>query len=195
MTTVADVRQRPRTAYPLREPQAADVITAMASRSGFSVKDLVGKSRRRPLVGYRQVAMAACRLVTSCSYPTIGRAFGDRDHTTVISACKRVAADPHLAAMARQLADDVLTEERGGGLKLHLQSTSRIVEVDGGRGVVPGRVWEGVTDSGIQVTCIITRIAVDRSDDTSRFEAELARCRTGPPPAVHTDAFPARLVL
>ena len=50
----------------------------------------------------RQVAMYLCRRLTSHSLPTIGRAFGNRDHTTVLYACRtteeRMAFDPELAA-------------------------------------------------------------------------------------------------
>lgn len=46
-------------------------------------------------------------------------------------------------------------------MKLDLQSTTRVVEVNG----VPARVWQGQTDTGIPVTVLITRIAVAMADD------------------------------
>jgi len=52
--------------------------------------DLSSKSRKQSLARPRQVAMALARELTSHSYPEIGSAFGGRDHTTVINACKRV---------------------------------------------------------------------------------------------------------
>lgn len=55
------------------------------------VADLSSKSRKQSLTRPRQIAMCLARELTSHSYPEIGDAFGGRDHTTVINACKRVA--------------------------------------------------------------------------------------------------------
>lgn len=54
------------------------------------VSDLLSKSRKQNLTRPRQIAMSLARELTSHSYPEIGDAFGGRDHTTVINACKRV---------------------------------------------------------------------------------------------------------
>lgn len=79
-------------------------------------------------------------------------------------------------------------------MKLTLTSTDRVVQVERDGASVPGRVWEGTTDTGIAVSCVITRIAVRRDDaDLSQFQAELAE--QSPAPAVHVDAFPHRLIL
>ena len=40
----------------------------------------------------RQMAMYLCKDMTSCSYPEIGKAFGGKDHTTVIHAVKKIVA-------------------------------------------------------------------------------------------------------
>lgn len=55
------------------------------------IADLSSKNRRQSVTRPRQIAMALARELTSYSYPEIGNAFGGRDHTTVINACKRVA--------------------------------------------------------------------------------------------------------
>ena len=52
--------------------------------------DLIGPSRRRPLVTARQIAMYVFRDLTDLSFPAIGREFGDRDHTTVIHAVDKI---------------------------------------------------------------------------------------------------------
>ena len=54
------------------------------------IADLSSKSRRRTITQPRQIAMCLARELTSHSFPEIGDAFGGRDHTTVINACKRV---------------------------------------------------------------------------------------------------------
>ena len=53
--------------------------------------DLSSKSRKQSMTRPRQIAMCLARELTSHSYPEIGDAFGGRDHTTVINACKRIA--------------------------------------------------------------------------------------------------------
>ncbi|MCK5925238.1 MAG: chromosomal replication initiator protein DnaA, partial [Methylococcales bacterium] len=56
----------------------------------LNVMELLSKVRKQSITRPRQVAMALARELTTHSYPEIGHAFGGRDHTTVISACKRV---------------------------------------------------------------------------------------------------------
>jgi len=52
--------------------------------------DLLSKRRTRSLARPRQVAMALAKELTTHSLPEIGDAFGGRDHTTVLHACKRI---------------------------------------------------------------------------------------------------------
>lgn len=52
--------------------------------------DLSSKNRRQSITRPRQIAMCLARELTSHSFPEIGDAFGGRDHTTVINACKRI---------------------------------------------------------------------------------------------------------
>jgi chromosomal replication initiator protein len=54
------------------------------------IADLSSKNRRQSITRPRQIAMALARELTSHSYPEIGDAFGGRDHTTAINACKRI---------------------------------------------------------------------------------------------------------
>jgi chromosomal replication initiator protein len=54
------------------------------------VADLLSKRRRRSITRPRQIAMALAKELTSHSLPEIGDAFGGRDHTTVLHACRRV---------------------------------------------------------------------------------------------------------
>jgi chromosomal replication initiator protein len=52
--------------------------------------DLLSKRRNRSVARPRQVAMALAKELTNHSLPEIGDAFGGRDHTTVLHACKRI---------------------------------------------------------------------------------------------------------
>ncbi len=55
------------------------------------IADLLSKKRSRSIARPRQMAMALCKELTNHSLPEIGDAFGGRDHTTVIHACKKIA--------------------------------------------------------------------------------------------------------
>ena len=55
------------------------------------VSDLLSSRRNRSLARPRQIAMTLAKELTNHSYPEIGEAFGGRDHTTVLHACRRVA--------------------------------------------------------------------------------------------------------
>jgi chromosomal replication initiator protein len=56
------------------------------------IADLLSKRRSRSIARPRQIAMALAKELTSHSLPEIGDAFGGRDHTTVLHACRRVKA-------------------------------------------------------------------------------------------------------
>ena len=66
------------------------ILKATAELFNFSLDQITGGSRRRPLVDARQIAMYVTRNMTDLSYPEIGRAFGNRDHTTVIHAVRKI---------------------------------------------------------------------------------------------------------
>jgi chromosomal replication initiator protein len=73
------------------KPRTDDELLAeMAVILGHSVEALRGKSRQRPLVTARQMAMYVFRELTDLSYPAIARLFGGRDHTTVIHAVDKI---------------------------------------------------------------------------------------------------------
>ncbi|MCW9025060.1 MAG: chromosomal replication initiator protein DnaA [Gammaproteobacteria bacterium] len=54
------------------------------------VADLLSKRRNRSITRPRQIAMTLCKELTNHSLPEIGDAFGGRDHTTVLHACKKI---------------------------------------------------------------------------------------------------------
>jgi chromosomal replication initiator protein len=67
------------------------ILDATSETFGFSVEELCGPNRRRPLVTARQVSMYVFRELTDFSYPAIGREFGGRDHSTVMHAVDKIA--------------------------------------------------------------------------------------------------------
>jgi len=79
---LTDATPRPRT--------DSELLAEIAQHLGFDVEALCSKSRLRPLVTARQIAMYLFRDLTDLSYPSIARLFGGRDHTTVIHAVEKI---------------------------------------------------------------------------------------------------------
>jgi chromosomal replication initiator protein len=74
------------------EISAATIMAVTAEFFNITIDDLVGGSRSRMLVGARQMAMYLCRELTDLSLPKIGEKFGNRDHTTVMHAERKIRA-------------------------------------------------------------------------------------------------------
>ena len=68
----------------------AEIINIAAGFYQLSVDDLYGSSRSQTIALARQVAMYLCREMTNLSLPKIGQLFGNRDHTTVMYANKKI---------------------------------------------------------------------------------------------------------
>ena len=66
------------------------ILEETAKMFGWTIDDLCGRSRRRPLVTARQIGMYVFRELTDYSYPQIAREFGGRDHTTVMHAVEKI---------------------------------------------------------------------------------------------------------
>ncbi|MCU1357075.1 MAG: dnaA [Acidimicrobiales bacterium] len=91
------------------------ILETTSEMFDFTIEELKGKSRQRPLVTARQIAMYVFRELTDLSYPAIAREFGGRDHTTVIHAVEKIKA---LMGERRQIYDQVselVTLVRKGG--------------------------------------------------------------------------------
>lgn len=77
------------------------IIDATAKYYRIKISDILGKKRTRNIARPRQVAMSLTKELTNLSLPSIGDAFGGRDHTTVMHGVKAVAKlredDPELA--------------------------------------------------------------------------------------------------
>jgi chromosomal replication initiator protein len=103
--------------YPGRTPQrrsVEDIQQRTCEVFGVSMDQLLSTSRAAPVAWPRQVAMYLSRELTDQTLPAIGRAFGGRNHTTVLHACRRtaerIASDPDAYDAVRRL-----TQELGGG--------------------------------------------------------------------------------
>jgi len=73
------------------------------------VADLLSSRRTRSITRPRQIAMALSKLLTRHSLPEIGSAFGGRDHTTVLHACRKIE---ELRGEDRRIDEDVEILER-----------------------------------------------------------------------------------
>ncbi len=86
-----------------------DVITSVADYFGVSVDQLKSKRRTQDLARYRQTAMYLARELTGASLNQIGRALGNRDHSTVSHACNKIAGlakkDPQFRGALKAITD------------------------------------------------------------------------------------------
>lgn len=86
----------------------------VAYHYGISITEICSARRTAPVVFPRQIAMYLAKVLTTGSYPEIGRSFGGRDHTTVLHACRTVTAkfetNPELRSIVNFLRDRLLQE-------------------------------------------------------------------------------------
>ena len=86
----------------------AEIQRATCELFGISGEELISSSRTPRVAWPRQVAMYLARELTGQSLPSIGRQFGDRDHTTVLHACKRTAQRIEADVDSRTVVDKLL---------------------------------------------------------------------------------------
>lgn len=80
-----------------------NIMKTVADYYKVKVADLLSKRRSRSVARPRQMAMALCKELTNHSLPEIGDAFGGRDHTTVLHACRTIK---DLAVTSADLGED-----------------------------------------------------------------------------------------
>lgn len=73
-----------------KQVSVENIQKTVADYYRIRVVDLLSKKRTRAIARPRQIAMHLARELTQLSLPEIGVAFGDRDHTTVLHACKTI---------------------------------------------------------------------------------------------------------
>lgn len=72
-----------------RATAIAEIIAEVAKETGLTVAMIVGDRRSRPIVAARHMAHWRVARETGASLAAIGRAFGDRDHTTIIHGIRK----------------------------------------------------------------------------------------------------------
>ncbi len=83
------VRDLMRGAEP-RRVRIDDILRTVSKHYGVNRGDLLSGRRNRSIVRPRQIGMYLAKLLTSRSLPEIGRRFGNRDHTTVLHAVRKI---------------------------------------------------------------------------------------------------------
>ncbi len=73
-----------------RQVSVENIQKTVADYYKIKVSDMFSKKRVRSIARPRQVAMALAKELTHLSLPDIGEAFGNRDHTTVLHACRKI---------------------------------------------------------------------------------------------------------
>jgi chromosomal replication initiator protein len=71
-------------------PSVASIKASVCRSFGVPLIEMVSARRSRSIARPRQIVMFISRELTPFSLPHIGRLFGDRDHTTVLHACRQV---------------------------------------------------------------------------------------------------------
>ncbi|MDO6687902.1 MULTISPECIES: chromosomal replication initiator protein DnaA [unclassified Agarivorans] len=91
--TIDFVREALRDLLALQEKLVTidNIQKTVAEYYKIKVADLLSKRRSRSVARPRQLAMALAKELTNHSLPEIGDAFGGRDHTTVLHACRKIA--------------------------------------------------------------------------------------------------------
>jgi chromosomal replication initiator protein len=97
-------------ASPARIVSIADVASLVADRFHVTVDQLKSKKRTQDVALARQVAMYVARETVGASLSMIGRAFGNRDHTTVMHACHKVSLLCNQDPKFRGRIKDLLSE-------------------------------------------------------------------------------------
>ena len=92
--TIEQVRRTLRDLFAIQDRQISidNIQRSVAEYYKIKLSDLLSHRRNRTIARPRQVAMSLSKELTRHSLPEIGDAFGGRDHTTVLHACRRIKA-------------------------------------------------------------------------------------------------------
>ena len=87
-----------------RRIKIEDILKTVSRHFGVSKGDILSQRRHRSVVWPRQIGMYLAKQLTSRSLPEIGRRFGNRDHTTVLHAIRKIEGEINASA---RLKDEI----------------------------------------------------------------------------------------
>jgi len=96
-----------------RQVTLENIQKVVAAHYQLRVTDLLSKRRTRNIARPRQMAMFLAKSLTQHSLPQIGEAFGGRDHTTVLHACRKIESLCESDARLREDQAKLLRELAG----------------------------------------------------------------------------------
>ena len=79
------------------------ISQVVADHYNLTVEELCSRSRKQSIVVPRQIAMYLCRKILDASLPSLGTAFGKKDHTTVMHSCNKIAEELESDARLRDV--------------------------------------------------------------------------------------------
>ncbi len=91
--TIEQVKRALRDLLAIQDRQVGidNIQRTVAEYYNIKISDILSKRRNRTIARPRQMAMCLAKELTNHSLPEIGEAFGGRDHTTVLHACRKIA--------------------------------------------------------------------------------------------------------
>jgi chromosomal replication initiator protein len=90
-----------------RRIRIEDILRVIVRHFGVSRGDILSQRRHRSVVWPRQIGMYLAKQMTARSLPEIGRRFGNRDHTTVLHAIRKIEGELKDDARLREELDDL----------------------------------------------------------------------------------------
>ena len=98
--------------YQRQEITANLIKRVVADYYGLTKQQLISKSRTSNIANARQIAMYLCRSLIDMPFVKIGEEFGKRDHSTVMSACRKVEANMKKDMFYKQAVNELETQIR-----------------------------------------------------------------------------------
>ncbi|MBE5807830.1 MAG: chromosomal replication initiator protein DnaA [Clostridiales bacterium] len=89
------------------------IIQTVAQQYDVRPEDILGKKRNQEVVVPRQISIYICRELTELSTVAIGREFGNRDHTTIMHSCEKVAGQMKGDAQFRRRVEELIDRVKG----------------------------------------------------------------------------------
>ena len=97
-------------------PTPDDIIEETSHYYQISAEDIKGQRRSKNIVAARHISIYLIRTLTNLSFADIGTYYGNRDHATVISSCKKIEkamqTDPSVAATIRDITSNLSSRQR-----------------------------------------------------------------------------------